>query len=102
MKSGKLRHIITVQRFTSTVDDYGTPVQVWTDLGTLRAEVVQQATAEFLRNIAIDETAIVFRCRALSVVNADRVLFEGQAYNVKEVAQIENGRAMELRCVRAA
>lgn len=101
MKSGKLRHVITIQRFTSSVDAYGTPTMTWADLGTLRAEVVQQATTEFMRNVAVDETAIVFRCRAMAVTNAERVSFEGQPFNIKEVAMAESGRAMELRCVRA-
>ena len=79
MKSGKLRRVIVVQGFSNTVNEAGTPVLTWADKATLRAEVVQQSTAEFIRGFgASDETVIVFRTRFIAgVTNADRILFGG-------------------------
>ena len=67
MKAGKLVHVITVQRFTSAPNEYGTPIEAWSDLATLRAEVVEQSTEEFIRaQGAAEESAIVFRTRFLA------------------------------------
>lgn len=101
MRAGKLDKEITIQRFTSTVDDYGTPVFTWTDLATLRAEIVQASTQEFIRGFgASDETAIIFRTRWLDGVQlADRILYGGIIHNLKEIKEIGRRKGLELRCV---
>ncbi len=103
MRAGRLDRTITVQRFTSTPDDYGTPVETWSDVATLRAEVVQASTSEFIRAGAVDETVIVFRARFLDgITNADRVVHGGEAFDVKETREIGRRRGLEIRCVRSA
>lgn len=102
MRAGKLDKLITIQRFTSTVNDYGTPVETWTDVATLRAQIVQASTEEFIRGFgASDETAIIFRTRWLDgVTNADRVGYAAGAYlNIKEVKEIGRRNGLEIRCV---
>lgn len=102
MRAGKLRQVITVQAFTSTVNEAGTPIMDWTDKAVLRAEIVQQSTTEFIRNHgASDEEVIIFRTRFLAgVSNADRIMFRGEAFNIREVAVIGHDRGLEFRCVR--
>lgn len=102
MKSGRLVHVLTVQRATHGTNDAGTPTTTWADVATLRAERVEQATTEFIRNYgAADETVIVFRTRFLAgVTNADRIAFEGEAFNIKEISPIGRKRGLEFRCVR--
>lgn len=101
MKAGKMVHVITMQRMTATVNAAGTPVQSWADLATLRAEKVEQTTAEFIRGHgASDETVVVFRTRFLAdLTTADRISFRGQVFNIKELSPIERRRGLELRCV---
>ncbi len=101
MRAGKLDRSITIQRETSTVNDYGTPVKVWSDIATLRAEIVQASTEEFIRGWgASDETVIIFRTRYLSGVTlADRIVYGGAAHNLKEIKEIGRRRGLELRCV---
>jgi SPP1 family predicted phage head-tail adaptor len=104
MRAGLMDRKITIQRFTSTVDDFGTPVETWTDLVTLRAQQVQTSTDEYIRNYgASDETVIVFRTwwRA-DVTNADRIVYAGDNYNIKETKEIGRRNGLELRCVRLA
>lgn len=102
MSAGKMRRMIKVQAFTDTVNEAGTPVKAWTDKAKLRAEVIQQSTTEFIRNSgASDEAVVVFRTRFLAGVdNADRVLFEGDPFNIKEIAVTGHNRGLEIRCVR--
>lgn len=101
MRAGKLDRTITIQRFAATVDELGTPVQTWTDLATVRAQLVQQNTEEFIRGFgASDETAVIFRIRWLDgVTNADRIVYAGQNHNIKETKEIGRRRGLELRTV---
>lgn len=100
MRTGKLVHVIKVQGFTSTVNEYRAPVMAWTDKATLRAQIVQQGTEEFIRTYgASDETVIVFRTRYVDgIVNADRVAFDGRHFNIREVTPIGRRKGLELRC----
>ena len=102
MSSGKMRRMITVQAFTDTPNEAGTPVKAWTDKAKLRAEVIQQSTTEFIRNAgASDESVVIFRTRFIDgVENADRVLFAGEPLNIKEIAVTGHNRGLEIRCVR--
>lgn len=100
MRAGKLDQTITVQRFTNTVDDYGTPVETWTDLVTVRAQIIQQSTEEFIRGYGADDDAIViFRTRWIADINtADRVSFDGAHWNIKELKPIGRRKGLDIRC----
>jgi SPP1 family predicted phage head-tail adaptor len=101
MKSGSLRHIITVERATSTVDAFGTPTTAWATHATLRAEVKQQTTEEFIRSQgAVDERIVIFSTRFVpGLTNADRVMWQGKAHNIREIGVIGHDRGLEIRTV---
>lgn len=101
MKAGALKHVIRLQRSTTALNEAGTPAATWSDLATLRAEVVSLSTAEYIRQLgAADETTLIFRTRYLAgVTNADRVLFAGRTYNLREVHVIGRNRGLELRAM---
>jgi SPP1 family predicted phage head-tail adaptor len=90
---------IVLQRSTTTVDDYGTPITAWTDLATVRAQVVKASTDEFIRGAgASDETIVVFRIHWLNgVTNADRIIYQGVVHNLKETKELGRRQALELR-----
>lgn len=102
MRAGRLTEEIRVERFTSTVNDAGTPVQSWARLCVLRAERVDQSTTEYIRNYgASDEEVVIFRARFFDgIANADRVIWNGGAFNIKQVSPIGRRKGVELRCVR--
>lgn len=101
MRSGKLDRTIKVQSFTSTVNDYGTPIETWTDVATARAEIIQSSTQEYLTNGASDTTTVIFRTRYFEgLTNAGRVVVGGKEYNVREVKEIGRRKGLELRCER--
>ncbi|SCM70028.1 putative Phage head-tail adaptor [uncultured Pleomorphomonas sp.] len=102
MRAGNLDRLVTIERFTNTVDDFGTPVATWAEVATLRAQIVSASTEEFIRNGAEAETVIVFRTRYLAgVTTADRIGYQGAAFNIKETTEIGRRKGLELRCVRA-
>lgn len=102
MKAGQLNDEVQIERFTNAVDDYGTPTQTWARIATLRAEKVEQTTTEYIRNFgASDEELVIFRTRFFDgITNADRVIWQGQPFNIKQVSPIGRRKGVELRCVR--
>lgn len=101
MRAGNLDRSITVQSFTSTVNDYGTPIETWTDVATVRAQIIQSSTEEFLTSGATDETVIIFRTRYFGgVTTSSQVIYEGDTYNVREVKEIGRRKGLDLRCDR--
>lgn len=100
MKSGKLRHIITLQSATNSKTPAGTPVFTWSDFATLRAELVQAEAEESVKEAgAEDVETVTFRTRFIpGVTNALRLTFAGDAFNLKKVREIEAGRGLELVC----
>lgn len=102
MRAGKLDRSITIQRYTSGVDELGNPAgYIWSDLVTVRAQILQQSTEEFIRGYgASDETAVIFRVRWIDdISNADRIVYQGQPHNLKEIKEIGRRVGLELRCV---
>lgn len=106
MRSGKLRHIIGVERWDMNPEpnEYGTAEPRWRLLASLRAEIVQISTAEFMRNGAVDETIVVFRTRFLrwwqGLEPKDCIVFADKRYAIKEVKEIGMQQGLEIRCAR--
>jgi len=102
MKAGKMVHVIDVQQASMTVNAAGTPVQTWSKLATLRAELIEQSTEEFLRGAGdTGVTTLAFRTRHVSGITTDhRVSFDGAAFDIEEIVAIGRRRGLELRCKR--
>ena len=101
MRAGKLDRTITLERFTQTVSDTGSVSNDWTAIGSPRAEIVQQSATEFLTGYGEAENgSVIFRIRYLpGITTADRVSFNGTAYDMKEITEIGRRRGLELRAV---
>lgn len=101
MKAGRLTEEIRIERATNTVSDAGTPVAAWTALCVLRAEKVEETSTEYIRNAgARDEDVVVFRARFFDgITNADRVIWRGTVFNIRQLLPIDRRRGIGLRCV---
>lgn len=104
IRSGKLDRQITIERQTETVTPSGAVSKAWAEIATVRAEVVQQTATEFLTGLGEAENGtVVFRIRYLAgITTADRITFDGLAYDLKEIVENGRRRALELRTVVAA
>ncbi|RWR29459.1 head-tail adaptor protein [Sinirhodobacter populi] len=103
MKAGRLLEVIAIQRATSAgISDAGTPDEAWVDLCTLRAERAEQASVEAIEGLgAVDTETVVLRARFFEgVTNADRVIWNGDAWNIKRVSPIGRRKGIELHCER--
>lgn len=100
IQAGKLDRSIELQREVETVDDYGQKSSAWTTLTTVRTGLKQRTTREFMQGFGENETAAtVFLIRYFAgLTTNDRVLFEGEGYDIKEIAEIGRRQGLELRC----
>lgn len=100
MRSGALDTEITIQRVTEgPPNEYGSPTEVYADLATVRAQIIQASTEEFMRSYgASDQTVIIFRMRYLDgITNADRVVYDGRVHNIKETKEIGRAKGLDIR-----
>jgi head-tail adaptor len=101
MRAGARKHLIVVQQGTATLNGLGTPEFTWSEVAQLRAEIVQEDTAEIIRRSgATDETVTVFRTIwAGSITTAHRVLHAGRVFNVREVMPTYHQYELDLHCI---
>lgn len=101
MRAGRLDKTITIDRFASSVDEYGTVKDDWTSVATVRAQLIQSNTEEFMRSFGVSsETAIVFRIRHRDDLTvADRVTYDGRHHDLKEIKELGRRAGLDLRCV---
>lgn len=101
MRAGKLNKTIKIQRRGEIVDDYGTVTEGWTDVVTIRAQVITSSNEEFLQAAGTaGQTALVFRIRHREgILLTDRVSHEGHPFDIKEVRELGRRDGLDLRCV---
>ncbi len=87
MNAGKLDQRVTVERFTSTVDDWGTPIESWAPLFTCWAAVEPLVGREYIAAQALQSevtTRIRMRFRPW-MTPQDRIVHEGRVYEIESV-----------------
>lgn len=93
--------VIKLEAAAQVINDAGTPVTLWTEFATLRAELVQQDTEEFLRGGGEqDVESIAFRTRHFPGASlAHRVIFDGRPFDIEALVPIGRRKGFEIRCV---
>ncbi len=102
IRAGKLDRQITIEREVETVAASGAVSKTWAPVATVRAELVQQSTEEFLTGFGEAEGGnVVFRIRYLAgITTAHRVIYAGAVHDLEEIAEQGRRRALELRVKR--
>ena len=95
IRSGKLKHQITIERESETVAASGAVSSAWLPVATVRAELVQRDAQEFLTGFGeIEGGSAVFRVRYLGGLTlADRVTHGGviaEGIDYREIALRHN------------
>lgn len=103
MRSGTLTRIIAVDRLTSTLNENRNPVSAWSNIATLRAEVIQHSIDEAEADSGErDADTLTFRTRFFTgLTTADRIRFMGRNYNVKGFSEIGIRAGLEIKAVAA-
>lgn len=103
MRAGKLDREIEIRSLAlPEPDDYGVvdPEAATVTSRTVRAEVLQASTEEYLRGYGEGENAsVIFRIRYLVGATPEwEVLYEGRKFNIREIKEIGRRKGLELRC----
>ncbi|MDD1533044.1 MULTISPECIES: head-tail adaptor protein [unclassified Bradyrhizobium] len=101
MRAGSLDRLIEIQRRTTGLDLYGTPVETWTTLATMRAQLLKNATddREGARGHATD-AVLTFRMYFASLGLNDRLLYESRQYEITGITEIGRRVGMDVTCQR--
>lgn len=102
MRAGRLDRRITFQRFASTQDEFGQPIETWSDYATVWARVEPlrgRERFEAQREHAEVDTRFHIRYRA-DITVLDRIAYEGDLYDIEAV--IETGRHQGLEILGRA
>lgn len=96
---GNMDRRITIEHETETVKPSGDVSNGWTPVATVWAEVLQQSASEFFTGYGEAETGtVIFRVRYRpGITTANRVTYNGTAYDIKEIKEIGRRDALELR-----
>jgi SPP1 family predicted phage head-tail adaptor len=102
MRAGKLDRTIAIERQTETVNAAGSVASTWTNIATVRAELIQASAREFLEaHGETESTTIVFLVRYVAgITTDDRVTYAGATFDLVEIKEIGRRRGLELRCER--
>jgi SPP1 family predicted phage head-tail adaptor len=101
MKAGDLDQRVTVERFTSTEDELGQPIQTWAPLFTCWAAVEPLTGREYLAAAAlVSEVTARIRMRFRPWMTAqDRVIHNGTTYGIESLIDVRSGnRELVLMC----
>ncbi len=99
--AGRLEETVVIERLTTSVGASGAVAEVWTPIATRRAEIADAATEEFVRGERgiSTESVVVFRLWYVEGVTlADRVVWGGQAFDIKRVKEVGRRVGLELTC----
>lgn len=102
MRAGNFDRLIEIQRRNTGLDLYGTPVETWTTYATMRAQLLKNATddREDARGHTTDAT-LTFRMYYFASLSLnDRLLYQGQQYNVTGMTEIGRRVGMDVSCQR--
>ena len=101
MKAGQLDQRVTVERFTSTPDELGQPVEAWAHLFDCWAAVEPLTGREYLAaQAAVSEVTARIRMRFRPWMTAqDRVIHNGTTYGIESLVDVRSDhRELVLMC----
>lgn len=104
MQAGRLRHRVTVQRSTDSIDQYGDQTPTWASLGTVWASVEPLSGREYFAAAQMQSevsTRIVIRpISGVTLTPKDRVKFGSRYFDIQSVInRDERNRELQLLCV---
>lgn len=101
MRAGQLDREITIQEYSEGIPDgYGNSVPGYTDVATVRAQLIQSTIEEYQRAYGEGaNTAVIFRIRWTDQVEASsQIVYGGKSFNVREIKELGRREGLELRC----
>jgi len=101
MRAGTLNNKVTIQQQASTQDDWGQPLNTWTDIATVWADIRHQSGIETIKAdspVSVVKASIRIRYRT-GVDAGMRVLHGTTAYNINAVLpDVSKKQYLDLVC----
>ena len=97
---GDLRHRITFQKLTTSVNENGFEVETWEDFKTVWAAVSNLHGREYFAAAAVQaENTVKFTIRYLTGLDTTmRIVFQGKQYNITAIDNIKyQNRYLEIK-----
>jgi SPP1 family predicted phage head-tail adaptor len=105
MRAGLLNKTILIERSSTVIDDAGTPVPTWSTVVILRARVVDDSFAEFVRREggATGNRTVVFMTWYVNNIRPDdRISYDGTTYDIDEISELKRRQGLLIRAVARA
>ena len=102
VNAGEFIHHIEIQRLTSNqINDEGIMVEEWKTLFSTRAKVTNKTNKEFLTTNVTEYERVnkqfIFRTDRMNKVRAkDRVLYDGEIYNISSAYEYDDKNILTL------
>jgi SPP1 family predicted phage head-tail adaptor len=99
---GDLRHRITFQKLTTSVNENGFEVETWEDFKTVWAAVSNLHGREYFAAAAVQaENTVKFTIRYLTGLDTTmRIVFQGKQYNITAIDNIKyQNRYLEIKAL---
>lgn len=102
MRAGALDRQIVIERVATGTSATGAVTEAWATFATLRGHLDSAKSQEVQRALgASSETALVFKARYVpGITLADRVQYDGAAYNIVGLAEVGRRVGLEISCVK--
>lgn len=101
MQAGQLRKRVIIQQRSQTQDDYGQPLQTWTDVATVYAGIEPLNGRELLAAQAVNSEVshnVTMRYRT-GITPAMRLNYQGRLFNIHTILdENERHRMLTLQC----
>lgn len=103
MNAGRNREVITIQARIQTQDDFGQPIDTWSDFQKLRADVMPLSGREaFLaKQVGADITTRIMTRYCPGVKAAQRILFRDLVFDIESVVPDRLRTSLEIICKEA-
>jgi len=102
MRAGNLDRTIDIQSRTTGIGPYGTPIDDWATIATMRAQKLENAIddREGTRGDTTDNV-ITFRMRWLVGATLEsRVIYENQPFKITRIKEIGRRVGLDVTCER--
>lgn len=102
MRAGSLDRSNTIERRADVVGEGGRVETTWTTVATRRAELLEDTASATTGGAGeLTKAALRFRIRYLADLGFDdRVVFNGEAFEIAAVAEIGRRKALEIELAR--
>ncbi|SFK04703.1 phage head closure protein [Bradyrhizobium sp. Gha] len=102
MRGGNLDRVIEIQRRGTGLDLYGTPVETWTTVATMRAQLLKNGTdTQEGQRGETTNAVLTFRTRYLDGVTPEsRLTYQGQQFEIIGISELGRRRGLDLVCRR--